>query len=99
MSTDPHQIALDDAVRLCAAHRDRHPDAITAWGFPRDVLDRLLAVKGMTGIRIYAAEAAEGQTVVLVATDAEGRDLVTGYLAEQAYPCPPKCDRSSPLQG
>lgn len=99
MAHDPHAISLDDAIRLCAAHRAKDPGGTKAWGFPREVAERLLAVKGMAGFRIYAAEGPEGPTVVLVATDADGRDLVTGYLAEQAFPCPPDCDRASPLQG
>lgn len=99
MSEDPHRISLKQAVELTAAHRKRLPDEIRGWHFSRSAFEALLKEPGMTGIRIYAGIDSRGPTLVMVATDADGCDLVNGYIAEESDPCPPYCDRSSPLVG
>lgn len=97
MSDDPHRISLKQAVELTAAHRKRCPDEVRGWHFSRSAFEALLKEPGMTGIRIYAGIDSRGPTLVMVATDADGRDLVDGYIAEEAKPCPPYCDHNSPL--
>lgn len=97
MSEDPHRISLQHAVALTTAHRKLSPDGIRGWHFSRSAFEALLREPGMTGIRIYAGLDDRGPTLVMVATDADGRDLVDGYIAEEGWPCPPYCDRSSPL--
>jgi hypothetical protein len=75
--------------------------------FDRIAFDRLLGRPGAAGIRIYLGMQPGGEwTYVLVATDEEGKDILrdvgdeTGTgVEEQAYPCPPDCDCSSPLNG
>lgn len=99
MTDDPHRIALKQAVEFTTAHQKKFPDEIRGWHFSRSAFEALLKEPGMTGIRIYAGLDSRGPTLVMVATDADGRDLVNGYLAEEATHCPPYCDRSSPLIG
>ena len=87
-----HQIGQDAAVKMIA--RARQPKA---WGFHREILDAMLAQPGAAGIRIYMGRSAEGTaTPVVVAFDGVGKDLL-GVIAEEAAPCPPFCDVSSPL--
>lgn len=99
MGTDRHRITLEQAVALTAAYRKSRPDGPHAWRFDRSAFESLLAVPGMAGIRIYSGHDARGATLVMVATDIDGRDLVSDYLAEEADMCPPYCDSSSPLAG
>jgi hypothetical protein len=99
MTDDPHRISLKQAVELTAAHRKRGPDEVRGWRFTRSAFEALLKEPGMTGIRIYLGLDSQGPTLVMVATDADGCDLVDGYIAEEGWPCPPGCDRSSPLTG
>ncbi len=106
MSTDPHAIDLDSAVALTSRWRERHPDAMKAARFERAACDRLLAHPEAAGIRIYLGEKLDGSwTYVMVATAADGRDLIPTDgdadqhpgLAEEAHLCPPDCDPDSPL--
>lgn len=87
-----HQITQDEAVAIVA--RGRQPKA---WGFHREILDAMLAQPDAAGIRIYMGRSKDGTaTPVVVAFDGSGRDLL-GVIAEEAAPCPPFCDVSSPL--
>lgn len=106
MSTDKHAIDLPAAAALTSRWRERHPDAIKAARFERAACDRLLAHPEAAGVRIYLGEKLDGSwTYVMVATAADGRDLIpTGRdldqhagLAEESDPCPPDCDPNSPL--
>ncbi|MBK6496067.1 MAG: hypothetical protein IPO52_13630 [Gemmatimonadetes bacterium] len=110
MTNDRHTISVLDAAALTARWRKSHPDAMRAARFDRIAFDRLLSRPGVAGIRIYLAMQSGGEwTYVMVATDGNGKDIlgdvgdVTGTagtgVEEQAYPCPPYCDCSSPLNG
>jgi hypothetical protein len=97
---------LPAAAALTSRWRQRHPEAIKAARFDRAACDRLLAHPEAAGIRIYLGEKADGSwTYVMVATAKDGRDLVPAVgatdqqagLAEEADPCPPDCDPTSPL--
>lgn len=100
MARDKHWIDLDSATQLTANWRKKNPKAPKAMRFTRAALDRILKQDGCKGVRIYYAMKADGAwTLVLVGTDAKGRDLVNGEVAEEASPCPPDCDERSPLGG
>ncbi len=110
MMRDRHTISVPDAAALTARWGKSHPDAMRAARFDRVAFDRLLTRAGVEGIRIYLGMQPGGEwTYVMVATDENGKDIVgdvaddTGTagtgVGEQAYPCPPDCDCSSPLNG
>jgi hypothetical protein len=100
MSRDKHWIDLAAASKLTAQWRQEHPQSPKAMGFDRAALDRILKQEGCVGIRCYYAKHDGGNwTLVLVGTDAEGRDMAKGEIAQEARPCPPDCDLLSPLHG
>lgn len=98
MVRSKHQITLAEAVELTTAARKAHALPVNAWAFDRDIVDQLLAQDHAAGIRIYVGKKASGEiTPVLVAIDAEGNDLYSSVIAEEAKPCPPYCAPKSPL--
>lgn len=100
MARDKHWIDLDSATQLTAQWRKKHPKSPKAMGFSRAAFERILKQKGCKGIRAYYAQEDDGSwTMVLVGTDAKGRDMVKGEVAEEADPCPPYCDQASVLWG
>lgn len=111
MFADRHSIDLATAVDLTTRWRKHHPDALKGGMFPRASFERLLRAPQAAGIRIYLAEKPDGAwTFVMVATTAEGKDIIrkegaqraaedgTGY-EEESLPCPSWCDCESPLNG
>lgn len=100
MPRDKHWIDLDSATQLTAQWRKKHPKSPKAMGFDRAALDRILKQKGCKGIRCYYAQHDDGSwTLVIVGTDAKGRDMTKGEIAQEGIPCPPDCDSRSPLSG
>lgn len=98
MASDPHQITLAEAVTRTSRWQAANPNAITAVWFAREAIDRILAQPGCDGLRLYNAQQADGSwTMVLVGTAGREVDLASGELAEEGLPCPPNCDRTSPL--
>ena len=92
---EPHDIDAEKATGLIKAWRADKAAAGKAHGhfFGRDALQKLLEQAGCVGIRMYHARQDKGsETLVLVATDADGRDMWTGSIAEESKPCPPFCD-------
>ncbi len=92
---EPHDIDPEKAKGLIKAWRAQQAAAGKAHGhfFGRDALEKLLAQDGCVGIRMYHARHDNGhETLVLVATAADGRDMWTGSVAEESQPCPPFCD-------
>ncbi len=92
---EPHDIDAEKAKGLIKAWRADKAAAGKAHGhfFGRDALQKLLEQAGCVGIRMYHARQDKGsETLVLVATDADGRDMWTGSIAEESKPCPPFCD-------
>lgn len=73
---------------------------VHGWRFDSAIVREIVEQPGCVGLRIYLAATAAGDpTVVLVGTDAEGRDLTGGVIAEESQPCPPFCDDTSALGG
>lgn len=100
MLRDKHWIDLDSATKLTAHWRKLHPKAPKAMGFNRGAFERILKQPDCAGIRIYYAAKDDGQwTFVMVGTNAQGEDMATGEVAEEAMPCPPDCDPRSPFAG
>lgn len=98
MASDPHRISLEDAIPMVQRARAGKLLPVHGWMFEAAIVREILAQAGCAGLRIYLAAKAEGDpTAVLVGTDAEGRDLVEGTLAEYSQPCPPWCDEGSPF--
>ncbi|MGH7560792.1 MAG: hypothetical protein ACRENB_07215 [Gemmatimonadales bacterium] len=89
-----HRIALDQARQMCRNHRaaGRGAGPLRAGAFQREVLDAILAQEGCAGVRIYLARTDGGdQTLVMIGLDADGRDMESGTIADDVYPCPPFC--------
>ncbi len=99
-----HLISVADAAAMTARFRSQNAAATRAWYFHRSALDALLSQAGCGGLRIYRAQAENGDLqLVLVGTDAQGNDLLpktvkeSGLVAERAWPCPPMCAAASVL--
>jgi hypothetical protein len=94
-----HRITLDEAKEMCRGHRaaaGKEQAYLRAGAFGRAILDEILAQPGCTGVRIYLAKTKEASTTfVAVGVDADGRDLESGVIAEDVWPCPPFCGEGS----
>ncbi len=88
-----HDISLADASDLTRNFRSKAgKDAIKGGFFGLAALQQLLDQEGVVGLRYYYAQEADGRPVlVLVGVDANGNDLVDGFLLERSVPCPPFC--------
>ena len=94
-SARDHRISRDEAAGLIKAHQAQAaPSAHQATAFNRSAFEHLLAQPGAAGIRIYHARHADGsQTMVMVAVDGSGQDLIgqTDTCAQRGTDCPPYC--------
>jgi len=94
-----HEVPLDSAKKFI---KNLEKDAIqmkTKGGmFYREAFDKILAQKGVIGIRYYYAKMDDGMpTLVLVGVDSTGKDMTSATVAEKVYPCPPFCDEATSL--
>ncbi|MCB2203438.1 hypothetical protein KQI65_01715 [bacterium] len=96
---EDHTIALDDAAELTRNYRkSAGKGAIKGGFFGRAALEQVLSQEGVVGIRYYYAQENNGRPVlILVGVDENGKDLVDGFMAERAMPCPPFCSPWNPL--
>ena len=96
---EDHTIALDDAADLTRNYRkSAGKGAIKGGFFGRAALEQVLSQEGVVGIRYYYAQENNGRPVlILVGVDANGKDIVDGFMAERAMPCPPFCSPFNPL--
>ena len=96
---EDHEIPFATAQGLIRAWRSRARTGQHHGGFfGRDVLEKILAQPGCVGVRFYHATHEKGHdTLVLLGVSADGKDLASGTIAEEARPCPPYCDESDPL--
>ncbi|GAA4419555.1 hypothetical protein GCM10023187_53990 [Nibrella viscosa] len=82
---------------MTAHYRAEHPNAIRAELFSADLLQQLLS-RG-TAIRIYYGQQDTNPQLLLVAVDAEGRDILptsdTDGVLAFSQPCPTICDPQS----
>ena len=96
---EKHAVALDEAARYVQNFR-KNPVAPAVHGgyFGRDIFEQILAQPGAVGIRYYYAATDDGTpTLVLVAVDSTGDDMVKGVVAEHGLPCPPYCPSTTIL--
>jgi hypothetical protein len=97
--THNHEIPLDSAKKFIQnLKKDAAQMKINGGLYYRDVFDKMLAQKGVVGLRFYFAKMDDGSpTLVAVGVDSTGKDMTKGVIAEAVYPCPPYCDSSSEL--
>jgi hypothetical protein len=94
-----HVITLDQATKYVQNFK-QNPVAPTTKGgyFERNIFDRILAQKGVVGIRYYYAAKDDGSpTLVLVGVDSTGNDMLQGVIAEWVMQCPPFCGSTNQL--
>ena len=91
-----HRITLEQAQAML---RRRPPGLAPRGGhFPREVIDGILAQPGCKALRFYFGTNPDGSlAVVLVGVDEKDRDMATGDIIDNHYPCPPFCDEGSSL--
>jgi hypothetical protein len=96
---EDHTIALDDAAELTRNYRkNAGKGAIKGGFFGRAAIEQVLSQEGVVGIRYYYAQENNGRPVlIVVGVDESGKDLVEGFVAERACPCPPFCSPFNPL--
>lgn len=94
------------AQEMITAWQSQEPDGVFSFLYGRHVFEKILAVPGCKGIRVFNAymESEERQALVLIAVDAAGKhifsyQLQTGEgvlqadapIMEHGVPCPPFC--------
>ena len=93
-----HRMDPEQARTMARRGKDARDKGPWAWRFDRVAFDDLLATPGAEGIRIYLGRTEVGEeTLLMVATDARGRELAASAVMELADPCPPECDAESRL--
>lgn len=97
--THSHEVNTDSAKKYIGnLKKDAMQMKVKGGMLYRDVLDKMLAQKGVVGIRYYYAKMDDGTpTLVLVGVDSTGKDMTNGVMAEKVYPCPPYCDDATTL--
>lgn len=97
--TEGGSITLAAAADLTANYRSAMAtgDRIAHF-FGRDIIEELLAQDGCVGIRIYYGLDESGKKeLVLVGVEADEDDMVTGLIADYAFPCPSNCSSANDL--
>lgn len=96
-----HSVSLKEASRWTRKYREEAGQGTIKGGFfGGNAVKQLLDQEKAVGLRYYYGINDEDQPVlILVGVDNEGRDLVSGYVAELSGLCPPDCDNLSPLNG
>lgn len=98
---EKHDITLKDAAAITKKFQSTAgKNSVRAGLFGREILDRILAQRGVVGLRIYNATIANGKsTFVVVGVDSTGNDLKAGILGDEIIPCPPNCGVANELNG
>ena len=96
---EDHTIALEEASELTRNYRkNAGKGAIKGGFFGRAALEQVLAQESVVGIRYYYAQENNGRPVlIVVGVDENGQDVLDGFIAERACPCPPFCSPWNPL--
>lgn len=111
MSTsNNHQISLPTAIEMTARYRESLPSNFPICEtFEKESIQQLLNTAGCASFRVYYGMKEDKQVhAILVAADAEGRDLLPSAVAtaaetedavilEDGYRCPDLCPPASPL--
>lgn len=108
----PHSISLERAIVLTTNLRATRPtDVAICETIPKDSVRKLLSAEGAEHLRIYSGRKENGEiTSVLVAADAEGRDILPEpndiakvwddgepLILDDTIRCPENCPPPSPL--
>lgn len=90
-------ISLEEASQMTANYRGKNPNSTIAHFFGKDILSKLINVKGAKGIRMYYGIDSEGnKQLVLVAADADQNDILE-LIVDVSSPCPNWCSELNPL--
>ena len=78
------EIGLDLGVEMVQAYAQANPGEVTGWTIGRNIIDQILAQPGCVGLRFYNALNEAGQkTLVYVAVDASGRDILKKVVVQE----------------
>ncbi len=78
------EIGLELGVDFVNAYAQANPGEVTGWTIGRNIIDQILAQPGCVGLRFYNALNEAGQkTLVYVAVDASGRDILKKVVVEE----------------
>jgi len=94
-----HSITIAEAMHFVRNFRkDKSADVIKGGYFSREIYEAILAQEGCVGIRNYFAENLDDTpTIVMVAVESNGDDMIQGVVGEDILLCPPFCSRSTAL--
>jgi hypothetical protein len=96
--TEGEQISLQEGAELNQNYRNANPNKRIGHLMGEEIINQILAQPGCKGIRFYYGLDSNGKKeIVLVGTDANGNDMVTGIIADKAKPCPIYCSSQNPL--
>ncbi len=90
---EDHKVSFKKARVLVRAYqRNKAKKEVTALYYSKDAIGKILRQKGCIGLRIYYAKKTTGaNTLVITGVDEKGNDIITGYIADIGFPCPPFC--------
>lgn len=100
-------IPLQTAITWTSAWRATNANSIKAFKIDLTEVGDMLKEVGTNSIRLYFGLDNGVEKLVLVAVDAQGKDIINpvvdGQMISGTYdfcqPCPPTCDPTSPLNG
>lgn len=90
---EEHKVSFKKAQTLVKAYqKNKAKKEVKALYFSKYAIGIILRQKGCVGLRIYYAKKTTGaNTMVITGVDKKGNDIVTGYIADLGFPCPPFC--------
>ncbi|MBC7776412.1 MAG: hypothetical protein H7246_13335 [Phycisphaerae bacterium] len=105
MNESPYLIPLQTAVNWTTAWRSAYATSVKAFKINIDEVNAMLLEAGTSSIRVYFGLDGGAEKLVLVAVDANGKDIINPTVGGQpisgtydfCQPCPPTCDLTSPL--
>lgn len=91
-----HRITREQAQGLI--NRRRGGGIERGGAFLKDAIAAILDQPGCVGLRYYFGANTDGSTaLILVGVDEENRDMSTGTIIDNHYPCPPFCPDQTDL--
>lgn len=103
-------IGYEKGAKMIKTNYDQNPDDVLAHFIGRNIIEKILAQPGVTGIRMFYAVNDLGlRQLVMVGTDAEGNNILNfskisdngeiiknkGIVAGGVRSCPPYCGGST----
>jgi len=94
-----HYVTLAEASQLTRSYRETIEQGdIKGAFFGAGIFRKILLQDGCVGIHIYHGIHNDGSpTFVMVGVDEYGFDILSGTVAQNAFPCPPWCFPQGPL--